>query len=544
MANAHSSAGVYTDIEDLSVRGQPVSTSTAVVVGAASKGPIGKRTFVADDVELEAIFGKGDPRQGFAIFCAKEFLRVGTSLYFTRVATNALTAGAYLTVDDITVDDPILRLTNFDAGDNTPLGQLEPLDNIGFNAGDAGVESTMLIFAALSPGNWSDNVSIRIRPSNPVGTPLRSNGHNVKKFWVDVMLGYSGPNSIVKESFLVTRHHEIDGNGRQLYINDVINNKSKLIRVKNNELAPELDIVSTVTLTLAGGNGGDPVTEYDVINGWELYEDKDEVSVNILINAGYAIPSVHRAMDALCHTRGDCVAILDVPSDKQTVSGAISYRRNTLNLNSHLSALYSPDLQVVDPDSNRKLFVPPSGHVAAAYAYTDATRALWYAPAGLQRGRVRVLGVRERYKLGARDALDLAQVNIIRKIPNAGYVIWGQETQQSFASALSNINVVRMINHVLTVSTLTANVGVFDPNDDMLRAILTSVVEKIVAPVKRGRGLYAYDVVCNEKNNTPDTIANGDVILDIYLDPTIPAKRIHVTIGVNPTGSTVLFLNN
>lgn len=52
----------------------------------------------------------------------------------------------------------------------------------------------------------------------------------------------------------------------------------------------------------------------------------------------------------------------------------------------------------------------------------------------------------------------------------------------------------------------------------------------------RGRGLYWFEVICDERNNTPEIIANGDVMLDVYIDPVLPAKRIHLNAIVPKTG--------
>jgi phage tail sheath protein FI len=62
------------------------------------------------------------------------------------------------------------------------------------------------------------------------------------------------------------------------------------------------------------------------------------------------------------------MAILDIPSSLQKVQDAIGYRTDQLALNSSYSAIYSPDLLILDPYSSRRLYVPPSGYIAAKKA--------------------------------------------------------------------------------------------------------------------------------------------------------------------------------
>ena len=107
---------------------------------------------------------------------------------------------------------------------------------------------------------------------------------------------------------------------------------------------------------------------------------------------------------------------------------------------------------------------------------------------------------------------------------------------QSHASALSNINVRRLLIVLKNSIADAVLFGVYEPNDRFLRTQLVGVAESILIPIKRGRGLYGYEVICDERNNTNDTIANGDLILDVYIDPVIPAKRIHLNAIIPKTG--------
>jgi hypothetical protein len=532
------SAGVYTNEIDLSQRVTAATSSIGAIVGSSPKGPVNQRTLITDTGELSATFGLPDARKhGFMLYCANAFLQESNRLYVTRVVRGALTAGAYLTVDDPDAAQVLMALTNFDDGNNVPQGIDDPMNNLAFNPGDKDINTNLMFICAANPGKWNNNISIKIKPSNPSGTEL-GDYHDPTQFYIEVYYNYTGPNNAPVEKFLVCRKPGVvDGNGKPMFVEDVINKFSKFIQVKNNPLCKEYPVYNQIFEFLGGGTDGDRITNDDVAEAWKLYEDAETFDVNILINGGYANINVQRAMMSIAESRQDAVAVLDMPDEEFEVSDSVRYRKNDLNINSSYAAIYGPWIKIRDETNNKLLFIPPSGHAAATYARTDKVRALWFAPAGLNRGLLKVLGLRKKYNQGMRDALDQAQINCVRYMPGRGYVVWGQLTMQSHASATENVNVRRLLNFIKKSIATAAVVAVFDPNDRFLRIKLAGMASSFLEPIKNGRGLYEYDVVCDERNNKPDTIANGDLIMDVFIDPVIPAKRIHLTAFIQPTGS-------
>jgi phage tail sheath protein FI len=537
MSNPHSSAGVYTKELDLSQRVAAASTSIGAIVGASNKGPIMERTLITSIRNFIETFGEPDPSVSYMHFSALTFLEESTRLYVTRVAKqDSLTAGAYVTVDDINAVTPIVKITNFDDGTNKPLGKWDPFNTLSFPTfGTPGVENILGFFCASNPGEWNNSIFIQIRPSNKTGVALPDDPY---EFYVDVYIDYKGPRQQPNESFLVSRDYRTNGFGRQMNIEDVINTQSTLIRyVANVNAAPLVKILASTSEFLDGADNGTLPTSGLIRQGWDLYRDPERVDVNILINGGYTDTDVQMEMDDIARYRMDAICVLDTPSDLQKVAQAMNYMKNTLNLDSTYSAMYSPDLLVYDTYSDRNLYVPPSGFVAACYAKTDNDYASWFAPAGMVRGNLNVRGVRHVYNQTDRDALDSVHINPMRSIPGKGYKIWGADTMQNQASALSNVNVRRLLNFLEKSISVASLHSVFNPNDTILWAQLVEMCERFLKPIKEARGLYWFHVECSSSNNTPESQANGDTILDIYVDPVLPAKRIHLNAIVNKTGA-------
>lgn len=537
--NVHAAPGVYTNTKDLSTRTAAASTSIVATVGAAPRGPVLLPTLITDHAEYEKMFGAGIPRKhGFMSQTADPILDETSRLYIIRVVNGALHAGAFWTVDDPNAPDPKLQLTNFDDNSNTPLGKVDPNSEIAFGITTPGAGLILGAFYAANPGAWNNTLSIRIRPSNPQGVPIRGNGHNPLHFIVEVFVDYKGGRfEQPVEKFVCARHDETTEDGNQMFIEDVINEGSNLIRFKNNEFCPEFEIVNDAQEDLQGAHDGSLPTNDQISKAWEMFENTDRYDVNILVNGGYTHHDVQRKIHEIAMARGDAFAVLDMPKDKQKTADAMAYKTNVLNIDSSYAGIYSPDVLVTDTKTGKRMYVPVSGYIAGAMALTDNSRGVWFAPAGIERGRLRVEGLREHYNQGHRDALSTVQVNAIRNIPGQGRVIWDQQTTQRKPSALQWVNVRRLINFVLKSTSITAQYSLFDPNDQFLRSQIRAQIVDFLEPIRLARGLYEYKVICDESNNTPETIANGDVIVDMYLDPVISVKRVHVVFNINPTGS-------
>jgi len=515
MGSPYPSAGVYVNEIDLSQGVAGASSSIGAIVGESNRGPVGVTQLVTSPKQFLELFGKPDATMGYLHYCALAFLEHGSRLYVTRVAPQAKYGGCTIYLNN-----------NLNVAEPWVSGVEDPTVDPAFQASD------LFHIYGVDPGAWNNDIQVRIYPNT---------NQDDGTFYVEVyQVGHGQP----LERFLVSLNYRIDGYGVQLNIQEHINKRSAYIRVAQNYdqadfvANPTRQFINTlVSQSLVGGVNPRRATSSELMEAWDLYADPEVIDVNILINGGYAQPEIQIKMAELCESRMDCVAILDTPPMEQSTQDAINYRRNTLMVDSSYAALYTPDYLILDQYNDIKLYVPPSGHVAGAYARTDSEFELWFAPAGMNRGRLNVLGVRKVYNQGDRDALYENQINATRVIIGSGIKIWGADTLQTKTSALSNVSVRRLMIFLEKSLSEAALYSVFDPNDYILRAQLVELCERFLRPIQNARGLYTFGVVCDETNNTPATIAAGDLILDVYLDPVLPAKRIHLTAIVNRTGA-------
>jgi hypothetical protein len=79
---------------------------------------------------------------------------------------------------------------------------------------------------------------------------------------------------------------------------------------------------------------------------------------------------------------------------------------------------------------------------------------------------------------------------------------------------------------------------VFEQNVAVTRNRFLSIVNPYLESVQQRSGLYAFRVVMDEQNNTPDIIDRNILYGQIFLQPTKTAEFILLDFNVLPTGAS------
>jgi hypothetical protein len=265
----------------------------------------------------------------------------------------------------------------------------------------------------------------------------------------------------------------------------------------------------------------------------------DSVDLNLLVVPG-VLYSQHSyiaqsAID-LCETRGDCFYLLDLSTLDATISSVTGLAES---LDTNYAASYYPWVRVVDTNTNKFLWAPPSVVLPEVYAYSDNVGAEWFAPAGLNRGGIPgAVGVKTRLNQAQRDELYESKVNPIAQFPGQGICVWGQKTLQRRSSALDRVNVRRLLITVKKFIASSARYLVFEQNTEATRNRFLNIVNPYLAGIQQRSGLTAFRVVMDETNNTPDIIDRNILVGAIYLQPTRTAEFIKLDFNILPTGAT------
>ena len=149
-----------------------------------------------------------------------------------------------------------------------------------------------------------------------------------------------------------------------------------------------------------------------------------------------------------------------------------------------------------------------------------------------------MLEAKIRLNQAERDTLYDAKINPIATFPQTGVCIWGQKTLQERSTALDRINVRRLLLTVKKFIASSSRYLVFEQNTTATRNRFLNIVNPYLESVQQRQGLFAFRVVMDESNNTPDVVDRNQLVGAIYLQPTKTAEFIILDFNILPTGAT------
>ena len=574
MAETLLSPGVLARENDQSfIQGQPVSVGAAII-GPAVKGPVEVPTLVSSFSDYTATFG-GAIQSGSSVYSyltsaavSNYFNSGGTSLLVTRVVSGSFTSATS-------------SLVPTGSGGPTTGGSPFILETISqgtiMNSTSTGVDG------ALSSGSV-DNVRWEIPTVNTSSGTFsllirRGNDNNLNKVVLETYTNLSldpfASNYISK--VIGDADFNLTNDGGDYYIQQTgsYGNSSKYVRVKEvrfntpqyfdnngiakNQFTGSLPAVSSGSFGGAVGSnipvgraanfyqniglGADNDTQgllgSDYNNAIALMSNTDEYKYNVIFTPGL-IHQYHptQVSNIVNNTigRGDALAVIDLRGYGAQINSVIN---QASTFDSSYAATYWPWLQTIDLNTGEAVWVPASTMIPGVYAFTDNSSDPWFAPAGITRGSLATV-IRAERKLtsGNRDDLYEANVNPIATFPGNGVVVFGQKTLQKRASALDRINVRRLLIALKSFISQVADGLVFEQNTTTTRNNFLSQVNPYLESVQQRQGLFAFKVVMDETNNTPDTVDRNELVGQIFLQPTRTAEYIILDFNVLPTGAT------
>lgn len=246
-------------------------------------------------------------------------------------------------------------------------------------------------------------------------------------------------------------------------------------------------------------------------------------------------------MIAHCERMQDRFAILDPERNAEPANG-IRTQRQSLASDRGYGALYYPWISIADPNSDGSLLVPPSGHIAGVFARTDDQKGVHKAPANEQ--IVGVLDLQRTLNDTEAGQLNELSVNVLRRIPNRGFRIWGARTL-SARTQWRYVNVRRLLLFIEESIQEGTQDSVFEPNNPALWETVKRQVSDFLTKVWRSGALFgttpeeAFRVRVDEELNPPSVIALGQLIFEVRLRPTTPAEFIVFRVIQDPSRSLI-----
>lgn len=344
-------------------------------------------------------------------------------------------------------------------------------------------------------------------------------------------------------------------------------------------LRPLTEIIKGFHVPLAGGFDGTNIIEADPFNNRviegkttstsyayasieravDLISDAEAVEHNLACMPGITNTSLTTKLVRACEARGDSLAIIDLPdvyvppfqqscttfaerikTSPEKAAAALVKRQ----LNSSYGATYYPWVKIRDEINSRDVWCPPSVVALGVMAYTEERDAVWFAPAGFNRGGLNkgnaglpVLQVTEQLLSRDRDTLYNANINPIASFVSEGLVVFGQKTLQSTQSALDRINVRRLLIFIKKIVSNISNNLLFEQN---VQATWTRFINLVVPKLQRIKtrfGLSDFKVVLDDTTTTPDLVDRNIMYAKIFLKPARSIEFIAVDFVITNSGA-------
>jgi hypothetical protein len=287
---------------------------------------------------------------------------------------------------------------------------------------------------------------------------------------------------------------------------------------------------------------GDLMTSYDYFN------DPVNSDIRFLLQGG-----AHKSKEdeqakakkliSICEFRKDCVTFISPNRDSVVnLTNQSTQLSNILSFFSPLTsssyAIFDSGYQYVYDRWNKKyVYIPTSNDVAGLCVRTDINQFPWFSPAGSSRGNLNY-AIKLAYNPGQdhRDRLYSNRINPIIASPGAGIILYGDKTGLSYESSFDRINVRRLF---ITIEKAIANVAdaqLFELNDAGTRSNFVNIIEPYLRDIKAKRGIYDYQIICDDTNNPPDVIDRSEFVADIYVKPARSINFIGLTFVSTRTG--------
>jgi phage tail sheath protein FI len=176
---------------------------------------------------------------------------------------------------------------------------------------------------------------------------------------------------------------------------------------------------------------------------------------------------------------------------------------------------------------------------------TDKRVGPFQTPAGIEAKVVDAVALEHAFTNDELDLLNVGNltsgayypVNAIRNLPGAGIVVMGGRTLKQDNTANRYVAMRRSLIYIEKRLNDLAQFAIFESNDETLWARLTTVLGNFLNDYRNQGGLRgenadaAFFIKCDTENNTPATIANGEVHVEVGVALEYPAEFIIINLS-------------
>lgn len=363
--------------------------------------------------------------------------------------------------------------------------------------------------------------------------------------------------AVVENVILSTKRGEKDVYGNNIFMDDYFAKGTS-----NYIFATSLNWpagFSGVIQMQGGVSANDQVTAGDLMQGWDLFADREALHINLLIagacaGEGDAVAStVQKHVVSIADERQDCLAFISPPKGllvnvplTRAVDNLIDWRGGTgsfdtdnMNISSTYAAIDGNYKYQYDKYNDVNRWVPLAADMAGLCARTDDVSQPWMSPAGYNRGQIlNVIKLAIEPRQTQRDRMYQDAINpVVGFAGGDGFVLFGDKTATKVPSPMDHINVRRLMNMLKKNIGDASKYKLFELNDNFTRSSFRMETSQYLEGIRALGGIYEGRVVCDTTNNTPSVIDRNEFVASIYVKPARSINYITLNFVATSTGA-------
>ncbi|CAL9954896.1 tail sheath [Vibrio phage D479] len=359
---------------------------------------------------------------------------------------------------------------------------------------------------------------------------------NANQYAVVVRVG----GEVLETHIVSTSPSDRDVNGQTIFIDEYFENGG----------SQYIFAISQGWITASGaynfGGGVDNAAQAgDWMLGYDMLSDPELLTVNLVVVGNAAAETVaiasevqKYAVTSIGAIRQDCVVFCSPPAAHvvnktatDAVDNIVGWRtgidptdgqavNDNLNVSSTYAVIDGNYKYMYDKYSDRNRWVPLAGDIAGLCAFTDQVGQPWMSPAGFNRGQIAgVSRLAIDLRRAHRDRLYELGINPVVGFSGQGFVLYGDKTATTQASAFDRINVRRLFNMLKKAISDSAKYKLFELNNAFTRSSFKSEIDSYLTNIQDLGGIYDFMVVCDESNNPGSIVDRNEFVASIYIKP-------------------------
>ena len=394
-------------------------------------------------------------------------------------------------------------------------------------------------FTLKNKGTDGNNYRVQVTSGTSAG-----NSYNIAIY----KEGVAGTSGDITNDVVVEQYDNVyfDVPSSSDYATTVINSVSTLVSIVVND---NVNNPSSSVVPFTNGNNGSAVADTDYSSGTDgVIASFGTIDRPLIV----WLPALYDTLSASaattlqndianwCALGGKHFFVGETQADR-TVAQAVTTATSVSGGLSH-AAMYYPHVYITDPvgrssGSIRK--VGPAGAVAGLYLRTDATTGPFKAPAGLNATVAGAISVERVFTSTELDTLNSSTypLNPIRQIPGAGLAVMGARTLKQDGTANKYVNMRRSLIFIKQSLQNLTEFALFENNNEDLWARIDTTINTFLNEYRNQGGLRgntpaeAYFIKVDAENNTPTSIASGEVRIEVGVALQYPAEFVVINLS-------------